>query len=90
MNTQGKKEKIRQLVIDMLNDSREQMEKKADKILSSGAIDIDGWDENVNKMILPKCIITALLESEAHQFSGVGTSFEKQVKREVKNIRYFI
>lgn len=41
-------------------------------------------------MILPKCIVTALLQNESRQYEGKGTSFEKTVKREVKNITYFL
>jgi len=41
-------------------------------------------------MILPKCIVIALLQNESRQYSGRGTSFEKRVKREVKNISYFL
>ena len=85
-----KKERLQNLVNKMLNESIEKMKKKAQKVIESGAVDVDGWDEDHNKMILPKCFVTATLESESYQFSGIGTSFEKQVKREVKNIRYFI
>jgi hypothetical protein len=41
-------------------------------------------------MIIPKCITTALLEQECTQWDASGTSFEKQIKKEVKNIRYFL
>lgn len=85
-----KKEKIRSLVIEMLNESHEAMIKNVEKALNSGAINTEQWDERTNKMILPKCIVTAILQKESEQYEGKGTSFEKQVKREVKNIRYFI
>ena len=90
MNTTVKKEKIKSIVIDMLNESHEAMIKKIDKVLNSGAVDVDSWDENHNSMILPKCIITAILQYESHQYEGKGTSFEKQVKKEVNNIKYFL
>lgn len=90
MKTEQKREIIKQYVTEMLQDSHEAMVKKLEKVLDSGAIDIDGWDEASNRMILPKCIVTALIESEAHQYAGIGTSFEKQVKKEVENIRRFI
>ena len=32
-------------------------------------------------MILPKCIVTAILQDESTQYEGKGTSFEKQVKK---------
>jgi len=85
-----KREKIKQLVIDMLNDSHKAMIEKVEKALNSGAVDIENWDEKNAPMILPKCIIMALLESESTQYDGRGTSYEKRIKKEVRNIRYFI
>lgn len=90
MTTAEKKEKIKGLVSDMLKESYEAMLKKIDKALNSGAVDIDKWNDKINPMILPKCIVTAILENESTQYLGIGTSFEKEVKKEVKNIRYFI
>ena len=84
------KEKIKDLVLSMLKESHEAMIKKVDKALNSGAIDIDAWDENNAPMILPKCIVTAILQDESHQYDEKGTSFERTIKKEVKNIRYFI
>ena len=85
-----KNDKIKKLVADMLKESQAAMVKKIDAALNSGAIDIEVWDENSNPMILPKCIVTAILENESKQYEGKGTSFEKQIKKEVKNIRYFL
>lgn len=90
MNTSEKKEKVKLLVSDMLKESYESMISKIDKALNSGAIDIDNWDEKNSPMILPKCIVTALLEQESTQYTGSGTSFEKEIKKEVKNIKYFL
>jgi hypothetical protein len=90
MNTQSKQDKIKALVADMLNESHEAMLKKIDKALNSGAIDVDNWDENYNKMILPKCIVIAIMQDESHQYDGKGTSFEKQIKKEVTNIKCFL
>ena len=87
---ESNKSKIAELVKDMLNESHESMLKKIDKVLNSGAIDIESWDENKKPMILPKCIVTAILQNESTQYEGKGTSYEKQVKKEVKNIRYFL
>ena len=88
-NTQ-KKRKIKSLVKEMLNDSHKAMIGKIDHVLNSGAIDIDAWCESHNPMILPKCIVTAILQDESHQYEGKGTSFEKMIKKEVRNIRYII
>ena len=90
MTTQDKKNKIKSLVTDMLNESHEAMVKKIDKALNSGADDVDDWDETHNPMILPKCIVTAILQNESTQYEGKGTTFEKQVKKEVQNIKYNI
>ena len=90
MDTAEKKEKVKSLVSYMLKESYEAMISKIDKALNSGAIDIDNWDEKNRPMILPKCIVTALLEQESTQYTGSGTSFEKEIKKEVKNIRYFL
>ena len=80
MTTQEKKIKIKSLVEDMLKESFDDMIRKVEKVLNSGGIDIDSWDENNSPMILPKCIITAILQNEATQYEGKGTNFEKQVK----------
>lgn len=85
-----KKDKIKLLVADMLKFSYDNMIENIDKALSSGAIDIDDWDEKNVPMITPKCIMAALLEKESVQYLGLGTSHEKKIKKEVKNIRYFL
>lgn len=78
------KEKIKSLVIDMINDSHDAMIKKIDNILNSGAVDLNQWNET---MILPKSILSALLQYEASQYDGSGTCFEKEVKNNVKKIK---
>jgi hypothetical protein len=85
-----KKTKIKRLVKGMLKESNKNILRNLDKVLNSSSIDIDGWDENTNPMILPKCILTAILKNESQQYEAKGTSFEKQIKNEVKNIMYFI
>lgn len=82
------KDKIKKLVVEMLNDSHSSMLSKIDRVLSSGCIDLDGWDSN--SYVLPKTIMASLLQRESHQYMGIGTGFEKQVKKQVKNISYFI
>ena len=90
MTTQEKKDKIKLLASDMLRESYEAMLKNVDKALNSGVIDIDSWDDSNSPMILPKCIVTAILQKESGQYEGKGTSFEKQIKKDVRNIRYFL
>ena len=90
MTTQEKQKKIKSLVVDMLNYSHKAMVEKIDAALNSGAVDIDSWDEKNALMILPKCIVTALLQRESNQYEGKGTSFEKKIKKETSNLKYYI
>jgi len=90
MTTKEKQIEIKSLVADMLNESYNAMINKIDRVLNSGAIDIEGWEKDCSPMILPKIIVTAILQNESTQYEGKGTSFEKKIKKEVKNIRYFI
>jgi hypothetical protein len=90
METNEKIEKIRELVHDMLTESYGVMVKRIDRAIYSGAIDIDAWNPNDKPMILPKIITTAILRNGSTQYEGKGTSFEKQIKKEVKNLQYFL
>lgn len=92
MDTERKIYNLKMLACSMLEESNRAMVKQVDKLLKSGAIDIDidSWDEKVNPMILPKCMVTAILQNESHQYEGKGTSFEKQIKKEVNNMKYFL
>jgi hypothetical protein len=90
MNTQTKRDIIKQHVVDMLEESQRAMIKKIDKALNSGAVDIDAWRPDDSPMILPKIIVTAILKNESCQYEGKGTGFEKQIAKEVKNLRYFL
>ena len=84
------KDKISQLANELLSESIPHMRKMIERALRSGAIDVDGWDEKNNPMILPKAILVAVLEHEADQYRLMGTSFEREVKKEVKNLQHFI
>ena len=84
------KNKIKKLVIDMLIDSHRKALLNVDRVLNSGCIDTASWDENDAPMILPKTILTAILEEEARQYTARGTRYEKQMKKEVRNIKMFI
>lgn len=90
MTTQEKKDKVKQLSIDMLSQSLTAMIKQVDRAINSGAIDIDDWSEDDKPMILPKIIVTAILENESKQYQGKGTSFEKHIKKEVNNLKCFL
>ena len=41
-------------------------------------------------MIIPKCIVTAILQRESIQYEGKGTSSERFVKKMVRRITYYI
>ena len=86
----NKKEKIKELTEQLLQESYNAMKGKIDKAINSGALDIDDWDEKINPMVLPKSIATAILADETDVYSAKGTSFEKEIKENVKNLKYFI
>ena len=84
------KKKIKKLTVEMLNNSKKYMIESIDKALNSGTLDIDSWDENSNPMILPKVILIAVMQNEAEQYRARGTSFEKKMKKEVKNLKLYL
>lgn len=86
----NKKAKIQRLAKQILKSANEAALKKIEKLLESGAIDVEKWDANNAPMLLPKAMIAAILLSEAEQLDGKGTSFEKKQKKEIKNFRCFI
>jgi hypothetical protein len=85
-----KKSQIEAHVKNMLEYAKKKMEQQITKALNSGAIDVDGWEPDNNPMILPKIILISILETEAEQYKATGTCFEKQVKKEVKNLKLFL
>ena len=84
------KEKIKEFTEQLLEQSIPHMKEKIEKALKCGALPISSWDENINPMILPKIILCAVLAEEINQFNCAGTCFEKQVKKEVKNLSCFL
>lgn len=86
------KEKVKALVIEMLNDSHKAMLKKLETILNNThVIDLDNWDEKNAPMLLPKMIVTALLENDAKQYSPPKDyPNARQLKQQIKNISYII
>lgn len=90
MTNQEKEAKIKKHVEDMLKYSYEAMLKRIDDVLASGAVDVQAWDEKYAPMLLPKTIVSALLQRETVQYMGKGTDYEKRIKGDVKNILYFI
>lgn len=86
----NKRDEIKALVAGMLEDSHKHMLDQIDKVLNCGAIDVESWDPKDKPMILPKIITAALLQRESVQYLGRGTSYEKSVKKEIRNILWFI
>jgi len=84
------KSEIKNLAVEMLTMALPKMEELIEKALNSGALDIDSWDSNSNPMILPKTILIAVLETEAEQYKCKGSSFEKPMNKEIKNLKYFL
>lgn len=85
-----KKEKIIHITKKILNNIRKEQDEYIEKIINSGCIDIDSWDENNTPMILPKAMCIAMLREAINQIDCRGTSFEKQVKKEAANIHLFL
>lgn len=86
----NKKAKIKKLAIEILKESHKKSIEKVERALNSGAIDIESWDENNGKMLIPKSIVCAILIDESKQYDASGTSFEKKVKKDIKNIGYYL
>ena len=90
MTRKQKEKAIKKLVYGMLWDSHKAMRENVERVMKSGALDIDGWDDKASPMVTPKCIAAAVLEHEKYQYMGTGTAWEQHVKSQVKNILYFI
>lgn len=90
MDTTSKKESIKNRVEELLKDSYIDAQKKIDKAINSGAIDIENWDPEYKSWVLPKIIVTAILENAAQDYQAKGTRIEKQVKKEVNNLKLFL
>ena len=86
----GQKKKITALLDAMAKESYGHLAEKFDKALDSGAIDIDEWSADDNPTILIRTIFIACLTDEIDRYSAAGTCFEKQVKKDVKNLLNFI
>lgn len=85
----AKKTKIKKLVKSMLKQSQESAISRIDALLKSGGLDIENYDMNVDEYVLPKNIVQALLSVESDEWSLNGTRYEKQSKKNVKNIKSF-
>lgn len=89
--TRRQKEKIvRQIVWFMIRESAAHAQSRVTEAIKSGAINIDDYDPVCAPMVLPKTITAALLQAEIRPLLGTGTKYEKQVKKDIKNLLYFL
>ena len=89
MDIENKKVEIARLARSILDYSYEHGKDKIDQAINSGALDLDSWELD-RKMIIPKIIVRAILETESDQYDGKGTSWEKNIRKETKNLKLFI
>ena len=79
------KENVRKKTLDLLDDAHQELIKKLDYLLDSGAIDYESEDHNLK---LPKQIIQALGHTMIRLFENPHAT--RQDKKQVKNFNYFI
>lgn len=68
----------------------EDIRERINRVVNSGCIDVDNWNDNINPMLLPKAILSAIYSDYAESISGKGTCFEKSQKKEINNIKLFL
>ena len=90
MKTDKKKAQIKKLAIQLLKESFEKAKKQVDRAINCGAIDIDAWSTDSSPMLVPRAIVTAILLDESTQYNARGTSFEKQMKKDVQAIGIYL
>ncbi|TXG76185.1 hypothetical protein E6Q11_05130 [Candidatus Dojkabacteria bacterium] len=86
------KEKIHELAKFMLEDSHKKALQKLQSLMDSKAMDeeFDEWSPDDKPMLLPKAIVTGILESEAEQYSAKGTSYVRVSNRWIRLVRYYM
>lgn len=77
---------IETLTGELLDGALLAMKKKIERALKSGSLNLN----EATPLIMAKIITIALLEDEADQYRGKGTSYEKLVAKNVKNLKYFL
>jgi len=77
------KTELRKKTNKLISDAVSGMRKNMEKAISSGSMNIEEADDNY---ILPRSLVIALLQEEINQFDCKGTDFEKEVKKNAKNI----
>lgn len=90
MTRKQKEKAIKKLVYGMLWNSHKEMRINVEQVMKSGAIDIDNYDPKASPMVLPKTIVAAIIGHEQHQYLGTGTSYERAIKKNIRNIQYLL
>ena len=91
MTKTEKKDAIKKHINNMLKDlMNTYIPRKIDIALKCGVLDIDSWEPDITPMIIPKTILVAALNGAADQYYPHGCGVEKQVKRDVKNLGFYI
>ena len=75
------KEQVQQKTRELITESANHMCKNIDRILSSGSIDIEGYEDNY---LLPKMMLCALLKEEIHQYKPL--SRDRQMDKDIDNM----
>ena len=78
------KAQVKEKVMGMVKDLPSFFSKKVDKILSSGAVDLESYDDN---FMLPKIIMVAIASELADQYRLSGN---RKFSSEVKNLISFL
>jgi hypothetical protein len=66
-------------------DFKKEMQERISRVLSQGAVNLEQYDDNFR---LPKTMLFCAIESFAWQYKPLD--FDKELAKEVKNIKYFI
>lgn len=77
------KKELLEKVRELNNVFSEDLDKKLEKMLESGCVDLSKYD---NDFILPKIIFSAILKSESFQFAPMS----KEYQQEIKNVSKFL
>lgn len=81
------KTNVRKRTNELINDAAKHMKDNLKKLLESGAIDYEKYDDNWR---LPKNIMVALLEDMAREYSPIGTSYEREDNKTIKKLKLHI
>jgi hypothetical protein len=66
-------------------DFKSEMKERINKVFSQGAVDLSSYEDNFR---LPKAMLFCAIESFAWQYKPLD--WDKELAKEIKNIKYFI